>query len=173
MITIWSMRDRYETLKPNNLVASMASMPRRWKDAIRVDPPKDIEQFFNISTADGNPAELVGAVLAQLKVLDDAIRTTSYNVPEAVPAEAAAAAQNLGSGPWPASASEARDELTKTFGLLEERLRQLHTNDWNKSAPVDGSPGQRLSVIQLAQGAARVAATTLPLVERAIRNAAY
>ncbi len=165
------MRDRYESLKPNNLVASMASMPRRWKDAIRVDPPKDIEDFFNVSTSSGNPAELVGNVVAQLKILEDAIRTTSYNIPETLPVEAIAAAKNLGSGPWPSSAADARDELTAAFNALEERLRGLNTHDWAKSATVEGG-GDSLSVLQLAQGASRVAATALPLVERAIREAA-
>lgn len=173
MITIWSMRDRYESLKPNNLIASMSSMPRRWKDAIRVDPPKNIEDYFNVSGPDGNPAELVGAVIAQLKILDDAIRTTSYNIPETLPPEAAAAAQNLGSGPWPASAGDARDQLTEAFENLEARLRQLNTHDWTKSARVEPSEtGATLSVLQLAQGASRVAATALPIVERSIRDAA-
>lgn len=175
------MRDRYESLKPNNLIASMSSMPRRWKDAIRVDPPKNIDDYFNVSGSDGNPAEIVGAVVAQLKILDDAIRTTSYNIPEALPPEAGAAVKNLGTGPWPANAAEARDQLTEAFGNLEARLRQLNTHDWKKSATVlsvttlpDGTQrdsGETLSVLQLAQGASRVAATALPIVERTIRDA--
>lgn len=157
-------------------------MPRRWKEAIRVDPPKNIEDYFTVAGTDGSAAEQVGAVIAQLKILSNAIRTTSYNVPEPLPPEAAVAVENRGSGPWPETAADALAQLREIFTVLEEQLGALKPHDWNKSAnvltgttPVDGVPtpsAQSLTVLQLAQGASRVAADRLPLVERIIRNAA-
>lgn len=157
-------------------------MPRRWKDAIRVEAPKNIEDYFTVAGPDGSAAEHVGAVVAQLTILSNAIRTTSYNVPEPLPPEAAIAVKNGGSGPWPATASDALSQLRIAFEGLEDQLKTLKSHDWNKSAnvltggtPVDGVPsrsGESLTVLQLAQGASRVAAERLPVVERAIRSAA-
>lgn len=158
----------------------MASMPRRWREAIRVEPPKNIDDFFAVPGPEGpSAAEHVGAVIAQLKVLDDAIRTTSYNTPETLSAEAAAAVINAGSGPWPATASDGLRQLDEVFAALEERLKGLNTYDWTKSAsvassgtPADGVPSTgdtKLSVLELAQGTSRVAATHLSLAEKTLR----
>ena len=166
------------------IVSSMASMPRRWRAAIRVDPPKNIDDFFTVPGPDGvSAAEHAGAAIAQLTVLSRAIRTTSYRIPETLDPEVAAAAQNLGSGPWPKTAAEALTELDAVFDDIKTQLDQLHTNDWNKSARVasagapddgdesaTGSATGSLSVLQLAQAASRVAAERLPLAERILRT---
>jgi len=175
------MRDRYDSLKPTTVIASIASMQQRWKDAIRVEKPKNIEDYYSVAGPNGSAAEHIGAVVAQLAVLSNAIRTTSYNVPEPIAPEAASAAKNLGSGPWAATATEGMAQLQASFEELLARLKQLNPHDWNKSAnvltgaaPVDGvSPrsSESLTVLQLAQGASRVAAERLPLAERAITAA--
>ncbi len=157
----------------------MASMPRRWRDAIRVDPPKNVEDFFTLPGSSGiSAAEHTGAVIAQLTILSNAIRTTSYNVPEALAPEAAAASINAGSGPWPDTAADGLAQLDAIFEQIEAQLKQLNTHDWNKSAkvqaagtPADGAPGvDSLTVLALAQGASRVAAEHLPLAERVLRE---
>ena len=174
------MRDRYASLKPDMIISSMASMPRRWRDAIRVDPPKKVDDFFTVEGPDGrSAAEHVGSVIAQLTLLSRAIRTTSYRVPEPLSADVAAAVNNLGSGPWPQSASEGLSQLDDIFAELETQLKQTKTYDWNKAAsvttsgaPADGVPSTSgsLSVLELAQGASRVAAEHLPLAERILRS---
>jgi len=176
------MQDRYDSLKPTMVISSVASMQQRWKDAIRVDPPKNIEDYFSVEGPDGSAAEHVGAVIAQIGAISNAIRTTSYNVPEPIASEAAAAVQNKGTGPWAASAADGLANLQTTFEELLARLKQLNPNDWNKSAkvltgaaPADGvsqESGQMLNILQLARGATRVAAERLPIVERTIRTAA-
>ena len=158
----------------------MASMPRRWRDAIRVDAPKNIDDFFASPGPDGvSAAEHTGAAIAQLNVLSRAIRTTSYRTPEPLGSEVAAAVHNLGSGPWPETASDALTQLDAIFEEIKTQLEQLHTNDWTKSAqvtsagpPSDGvaNAGGPVSVLQLAQGASRVAAERLSLADRILRT---
>ena len=163
------MGDRYDSLQPASLIASMTSMPRRWKDAMRVAPPKSIDDYFTVDGEHGSAAEHVGAVIAQLSTLSDAIRTTSYNVPEPLTSAVVAAASNTGSGPWPESASAGLAELTSLFETLTTQLEQLNPRDWNKSADAGST---MLTVLALAQGASRVAADRLAIVERTIRTLA-
>jgi len=74
------MGDRYDSLQPPNLIAAIKSMPRRWDEALYVAPPKNIEDFFTEAGPDGiSAAEDAGATLALVSILQDAIRTTSYN----------------------------------------------------------------------------------------------
>ena len=147
----------------------MTSMPRRWKDAMRVAPPKNIDDYFAVNGEHGSAAEHLGAVIAQLSTLSDAIRTTSYNVPEPLTSSVVSAASNTGSGPWPQSASAGLAELTDLFETLTGQLQQLNPRDWNKSADAGST---MLTVLALAQGASRVAADRLAIVERTIRTLA-
>ncbi|MFT7475616.1 MAG: hypothetical protein ACI81L_002555 [Verrucomicrobiales bacterium] len=162
------MADRYDSLQPSYLIASIASMPRRWKDALRVAPPKNIDDYFSVAGDDGTTAaEHVGATIAQLDLLSSAIRTTSYSIPEPLGSEVAAAVANNGSGPWPATAAEGLAALTSQFEALHEQLTKVSMSDWNKSAD---SGRTTLTVVALAQGASRVAADRLAVVERTIRT---
>jgi len=164
------MADRYDSLQPSYLIASIASMPRRWKDVLRVAPPKNIDDYFSVAGDDGTTAaEHVGAALAQLELLSNAIRTTSYNIPEPLGSEVAAAVQNDGSGPWPATAAEGLDALTTLFEAMHDQLTKVNTSDWNKSADAGRTT---LTVVALAQGASRVAADRLAAVEQTIRTLA-
>ena len=96
------MSDRYDSLQPPSLIASIASMPRRWKDALHVPAPKSIEDLLLTPGTDGvNVAEHLGATIAMIGILQDAIRTTSYNIPEQLGPEVSTAVRNAGSGPWP------------------------------------------------------------------------
>lgn len=164
------MSDRYDSLQPASLIASMASMPRRWNDGLRVSPPKNIDEYFTVAGDRGTAAEHAGAAIAQLSILRDAIRTTSYNLPESLPTEVVSAAANAASGPWPESAGDALAELTEIFETLEKQLKQLNPRDWNKSADAGSA---MMTVLALAQGASRVAADRLAIVEETIRTASH
>ncbi len=162
------MGDRYDRLQPPNLTASVASMPRRWKDALHLPPPKNIEEVFTTVGPDGvSAAEDCGAVLAQVATLTNAIRTTSYNAPEALDSTVVAALANQGSGPWPATAGAALENLTAAFENLDNRLKDLKANDWNKTAP---TPSGSISLIDLVRGVARVSADRLARVERTVQS---
>ena len=161
--------DRYQQLRPASIVASITSMPRRWKDAMHVPPQVPLEDIFTESTDKGTIAEHVGAAIAQLEVLREAIRTTSYSVPAPFDSAVAAAVENQGSGPWPDSAVAGRKELERQAEQLLEELNRLTTSDWNKSADAGSTT---LTVLALGQGASRVAAERLSIVERLVRQLA-
>lgn len=159
------MGDRYDVLRPNQITASIASLPSRWRGAFRIDPDLDIdiEDLFTVAAKDGTSlAEHCAAVIAQLGVLRDAIRTTTYPVPETLDDQVAAAVANRGSGPWPSSAREALNAISAELNSLSEQLRLVKTNDWKKAATCGGTS---FTVIQLAQGTSRVAADRLRAVE--------
>lgn len=160
------MGDRYDSLQPPSIIASIASMPRRWKDALHLPAPKNIDEVFSSPGPDGTTvAEHVGAAIAQLQILCDAIRTTSYNVPESLPPEAATAVMNVGSGPWPKSAAAGIDQLLEVVEKLHEQLLLLTPHDWNKSADAGR---ETLSILRMAQGASRVAADRLGATDRVV-----
>ncbi len=143
-------------------------MPRRWKDALHLPPPKNIDDVFTTAGPDGiSAAEDAGAVLAQVAVLADAIRTTSYNQPEALGAEVVSALRNAGSGPWPSTAGAALENLTSMFENLSGRLGDLRPADWNKSA---STPEGSITLIELVRAVARVSADRLARVERTVNS---
>lgn len=165
-ITLQTMDDRYASLQPPSIIASIASMPRRWKDALRVPAPKNIDEVFTTAGPDGTTAaEHVGAAIAQAQLLSEAIRTTSYNMPQALDPAVAAAVKNVGTGPWPESAEAGLDNLVNTMEGLHAQLEQLTPHDWNKSADAGR---ETLSIISLAQGASRVAADRLAAVDKIV-----
>ena len=141
-------------------------MPRRWKEALRVSAPKNIDEVFTSAGPDGiSAAEHMGAAISMVQVLANAIRTTSYNVPETLGTEVASAALNAGSGPWPNSAHDGLSELTTLMEQIGEQLSQLSPSDWNRSAD---SGTQTFTILALAQGVTRVTAERLALVDGVI-----
>jgi len=161
--------DRYESLPPASIVASISSMQRRWKDAVHVSVDKNIEDYFTIETDQGSIAEHLGAAIAQLRVLRHAVRTTSYNMPEELDSEVVSAVANKGSGPWPKSTKEGLAELFEELDALKSELDQISTSGWKKTAKAGNTS---LTLIAIAQGASRVAADRLTIVERLVRTLA-
>lgn len=161
--------DRYDRLQPPAIVASIASMQRRWKDAVNVPPEQNVEDFFAIDTDSGSIAEHLGAAIAQLRILRPALRSTSYNVPDPLDPEVATAAANAGSGPWPPSTRAGLEELFTELDAIKEELESINIRDWNKSAQAGSTS---LTLLQIAQGTSRVAADRLAIVERLVRQLA-
>ena len=161
--------DRYDQLEPKALVASINSMPRRWKEAMWVPPEENIDDYFSVETDKGSVAEHMGAAIAQLRVLRGAIRTTTYNVPEPLEPEVLTAVANQGSGPWPKNAKSGLAELGEEIEALKAELDLISTRDWQKTAPA----GDRsITLMALAQGTTRVAADRLSIAERLVRSLA-
>lgn len=132
--------------------------------------PKNIEDLFTTPGPDGTSvAEHTGAAISMIATLQDALRTTTYNVPEALSPEVATAARNAGSGPWPSSAESGLDSLISVFEQLLEQLERLSANDWNKAAE---SGSESLTVLALTQGASRVAAERLNAVDKIVTSLA-
>ncbi len=162
------MGDRYDSLQPPNIIAAIKSMPRRWTDALYVAPPKNIEDFFTVDGPDGvSAAEDAGATIALVTILQDAVRTTSYNEPEALGSEVMSAMANTGSGSWPASSVDALEQIEALMEAFASRLEALTTSDWGKSAR---TPDGTATLTDVARGAVRVTADRLARAERTIRS---
>jgi hypothetical protein len=163
------MSDQYDRLQPPFIISSIRSMPRRWKEALHVHPPKNIDDFYSEPGPTGESAASdVGAALEQVRVLADAIRTTSYNVPEALGGEVETAMKDAGTGPWPPTAGEALHDMERLMEDLGDRLESLQPHDWAKRASTPS--GSDVSVEQLGQATTRVLATRLARVAQTIRQ---
>jgi len=168
--------DRYDRLNYQATVSTIGSMPRRWKDALYVQPPKNIEDYFSVEGPEGTMAEHVGAAIAQIRVLRGAVRTTSYNVPDPLEPEVLVAVGDKGSGPWPKSANEGLTDLLAEYEALKAEFDNLKPSDWNKSAdlkPQDGDKtahGRSFTIVDLARAVSRVSAERLGKVERTVRK---
>ena len=136
---------------------------------MHVSADKNIEDYFAIGTDDGSIAEHIGAAITQLRTLRPALRTTAYNNPEPLDSEVAAAAANLGSGPWPSSTRAGLDELFSELDAIAGELEAINTQDWNKTTNAGSTS---LTLLQIAQGTSRVAANRLAIVERLVRQLA-
>lgn len=169
------MSDRYDQLLPPSLTATIGSMPRRWKEALYLPPPKSIDDVFTEADPNGIcVAEEAGAMLAMLAVLEPAIRTTSYNDPELLTTEVQAAVKNDGAGPWPSSAKDALQSIEERFESLIDLVNSLNPRDWTKSASIKSPTGPsvsgRLTMTELIQGASRVSAERLARAEKAVAS---
>jgi len=163
------MSDQYDRLQPPFIISSIRSMPRRWKEALYVHPPKDIEDFYNKPGPAGDSAASdVGAALEQVRVLADAIRTTSYNDADPLSSEVDTAMKDEGTGPWPPTAHDALGEIEALMEKLGDRLEGLQPNDWAKRAST--ASGADVSIEQLGQATTRVLATRLGRVAQTIRQ---
>lgn len=160
------MSDRYEQLLPPDVISAVKSMPRRWASAFQVTPSTSIDEVLALTGEDGaTVAEHTGAFLAQVRTLTDAIRKTRYSSGEEVDADVEAAVSNSGSAQGPPAGADAIDAIEALMQELANTLEALSSSDWTKTAV---APSGTISIAALAQGAVRVAAERLRVVERAV-----
>lgn len=139
-------------------------MPGRYAEIIGVGAPLTGEQLLESGAA----AE-IGSMLAQLAVIDGAVRSTSWNDPPRLGSDVDAAIADTADGPAVTSAREALDRIEELMTTLADRFDGMALDEWNRTAESAHGP---LSMNELAQGAVRVAAERLLATERAIRGAA-
>ncbi len=156
------MEDRYDSLTPPMILASLRSMPRRFAEALELAAPKTAQQVIHLA------AEDIGALLAQLAVLDEAVHTTVDHDADPLGADVDAAVADRGRGLPVEDAPTALAEIEVVTSRLADRLDSLSADGWNRSA---SSPSARYEVTDLARGAVRVAAERLRTTERAVQSA--
>ena len=159
------MSDRYDLLLPPDLISTIKSMPRRWSAALYLASTAT-DDTFTRPGADGlSAAQHTGAMLAQIDMLTEAIRATSFNRDEVLGSETLAAMADEGSGPEASSVDAGLKAIDAAMDALAAKLESLSTSDWNTDArTVDGT----VTLVSLVQGAARVAAERLRKTELAI-----
>lgn len=162
------MTDRYDTLNHNTLMASIGSMSRRWKEAIYVAPPENIEDFFTLESPDGLVlADEMGAAIAQVTILANAIRTTSYVESEPLPDLAIEAMQDELDGDRPPSAGAAIAAITSINDEVYGRLKDLRMVAWKNESTGES---RTVSITDLAKGVSRVNAERLARATRTLEQ---
>ncbi len=160
------MADRYDTLNPNHIIASVASLPRRWTEGFRVPDDVSFGDLFVSVSSDGTCiAEHLGATIAQLDILADALTIACYVTPEPLDTQVSAAMANTGSGSWPASPKEGLEKVLAQFVELQSAIEGVRTSDWNKSVLLGSST---VKVIDITRAVSRVGAERLRAVESLI-----
>lgn len=160
------MSDRYDNLNHNTLLASVGSMSRRWKEAIFVAPPHNIEDYFTLEAPDALVlADEMGAALTQVTILTNAIRTTSYLEPDPLPDMYAEAMRNELSGDRPKSATEGLEQIIAINDEVYGRLQDLRLVDWKNTATGDSGT---VSISDLVKGVSRVNAERLARATRTL-----
>ena len=120
-------------------------MPRRYREIIGARAPLSGE----LQGESGVGAE-IGSMMAQLAVIDDAVRSTTWNDPPRLGSDVVAAIADTAEGPDVASAHEALDRIEHLTTTLADRLDAMALDEWNRTAESDQGP---LSINELAQGA--------------------
>lgn len=163
------MDDRYASLTPPQLIASLRSMPRRFTEALELAAPRTPDEVIGLVASD------IGALLGQLGVLDEAIHTTADHIADPLPVTVDQAVADAGGGNGAivsdavlSGAREALDAIEVVTQRIADRLDRLSADDWNRAAY---SPTTAYTLTELAQGAVRVAADRLRVTERAISAA--
>ncbi len=147
-------------------MASVGSMSRRWSEAIRVAPPKNIEEYFTVAAPNGLVlADEMGAAIAQLSILTNAIRTTSYLEPDPLPEGSVQAMRNELDGDRPPSATAGLTQLTTLNDEIYGRLKDLRMADWKNEAT---SGSETISITDFAKGVSRVNAERLARATRTL-----
>ncbi len=160
------MADRYDKLNHNTYMASIGSMAKRWKDAIYVPPPLNIEDFFTVESPAGIViADEMGATIHQLTILSKAVRTTSYLETEPLDDDVLDAMQDRLSGDRPNTATSALASIISLNEEVYERLTAMRMVDWKNSA---NSGSVTVSMPDLARGLSRVNAERLSRAIRAL-----
>jgi len=159
------MSDRYDLLLPPDLISTIKSMPRRWSAALYLASAASDDSFTRPGADGLSAAQHTGIMLAQVDVLAEAIRATSFNRDEVLGEEVLAAMADNGSDHEAASVGDALNAIERAMDALAAKLESLTTSDWNTEArTVDGT----VTLVSLVQGAARVAVERLRKTEQAI-----
>ena len=162
------MADRYDKLNHNTVMASVGSMSRRWREAIRVPKPHNIEDFYTAEAAGGLVlADEMGAAITQTTILMNAIRTTSYLEPDPLPDLTVEAMRNELTGERPPSAVDAIEQIAGITDEVYRRLKDLRMADWKNEATW-GS--MTISISDLAKGVSRVNAERLARATRTLAS---
>ncbi len=157
--------DRYDQLKPPNLVTALRSFPRRYREALAMVPP---DPDLLVKPVDGHTVlALVADTAHSLELIDHAVDQTLVHDRPAVDASVVdAAARHRPPSGSPAAAT-LLDGLAAHATALADRLDRAPTAGWSRTAD---AAGRTVSVSDLAREAVRTGAENLRLLERVVQH---
>ena len=152
--------DQYRSLSPDAVLATLRSLPRRYRAELAHDPSVDVEA--EVRKAGGtSPSGFVAETAARLSALADAVHRAAVlehpTVTIAAPADATAATA--------ATVDGALGALDRAVAHAAEVIDALPANAWERRANVtgvgSGATPTDLTVLELAQETARIGAEGL------------
>jgi hypothetical protein len=157
--------DRYDQLKPPNLITALRSFPRRYREALATVPP---DPDLLVKPVDGHTVlALLADTAHSIALIDHAVEQTLVHDRPAVDASVVgASARRAPAGSSPAVAT-LLDELTAHTTALADRLDRAPTAGWSRTADADG---HTVRVSDLARTAVRTGAENLRLLERVVQH---
>ena len=149
--------DQYRSLSPEAVLATLRSLPRRYRAELAHDSSVDVEAEARKAGAP-SPSRFVAETAARVSALADAVHRAAVlehpNVTIAPPAPATAG-----------SVDAALDALDRAVAHAAEVIDALPANAWERRANVtglgSGATAIDLSVLELAQETARAGAEGL------------
>ena len=154
---------------PADIVQTMRSLPRRFRQALEVDRDEDQEALAAVLGPDGMSALDHVAGTGRMLALFNGALTEVVNGRQPV---LHAAITDASARRWEHAATDLEGELSLLDGEAESLARRVEhtsTNQWNEVGRVVG--GTELSALDLAREAVQVAITGLRATETAMREA--
>ena len=158
--------DQYRSLSPEAVLATLRSLPRRYRAELAHDPSVDVEA--EVRKAGGtSPSGFVAETAARLTALGDAVHRAAVlehpTVTIAAPAGATAG-----------TVDDALGALERAVAHAADVIDALPANAWERRASVtgvgSGATATDLSVLELAQETARVGAEGLRQLGTLLKN---
>jgi len=136
--------DQYRSLSPEAILATLRSLPRRYRAELANDPSIDLEAVAR-EHAGPSPAELIATAAARITALADAVhRAAVLDQPSVTIAEGTTAVAG--------SVDTALSTLDAAVAHAVEIVDALPTEAWARTARV---AGRETTVLALAQDCAR------------------
>ena len=154
---------------PADIVQTMRSLPRRFRQALEVRDDEDQEALAAVMGADGRSALDHVAGTGRMLALFDGALTEIVNGRKPV---LHAAITDPSTRSWEHAATDLEGELSlldSEAEALAQRVEHTSTNQWDEVGRVVG--GTQLSALDLAREAVQVAITGLRATEDAMREA--
>ncbi|MEO8697208.1 MAG: hypothetical protein ABI658_27130 [Acidimicrobiales bacterium] len=140
--------DQYRSLSPEAILATLRSLPRRYRAELANDPSIDLEA---VARGEGgpSPASLIAAAADRVSALADAVRRAAVLEQPTI----TVTAETAGASP---SLDAALATLDTAVTHAAQVVDSLPTEAWSRTARVTGAgAGGEMTVLELAQDCAR------------------
>jgi hypothetical protein len=148
--------DQYRSLSPEAILATLRSLPRRYRAELANDPSIDLEAVARARGGQGpTPAGLVSAAAGGISVLADGVHRAS--VLEQPTVTIPGSTGHTGSAGDARSIDQALAALDAAVAHAAEVVDAQPTEAWGRRARVSGGagPSGEMTVLELAQECAR------------------
>lgn len=157
-------------LSADDAVVALASLSRRWRDALVVEPDEDVDEVMARIGPDGvSGNDLLADTACSLTLLARAFeQALDGSEPMLHPAVTDPSARTW-SFPAGVGSADLADMVTDEFDSLRIRAQRVSTVAWRRSVAVAG--GGTTDALSILREAVRTASDNLRALQRALRSA--